>query len=178
MRARAVKRAARNWSKMKSGEASRPGQTSKVETRYLRVELDHETGAMVGQVIAGKYSGRNFDQMSLDELVDLLGECANSEDESAQILATYLDRQYPDDWRERAANAGTGSGGGGGGGGGGGAMAPDEALEILGLEPGATMDDIKSAHKRLMSKIHPDHGGSTYLAAKINQAKDLLLEIM
>ena len=54
-------------------------------------------------------------------------------------------------------------------------MSRDEALRILGLESGASPDEIKSAYHRLMAALHPDKGGSTYLAAKLNEAKDRLL---
>jgi hypothetical protein len=54
-------------------------------------------------------------------------------------------------------------------------MPQDEALAILGLKKGATSDDVKLAHKRLMKDFHPDLGGTDYLAAKINEAKDVLL---
>jgi DnaJ domain len=50
-----------------------------------------------------------------------------------------------------------------------------EALAILGLKEGATAEDVKQAHKRLMKDFHPDKGGTDYLASKINEAKDVLL---
>ncbi|HUR42475.1 MAG TPA: DnaJ domain-containing protein [Aestuariivirga sp.] len=55
-------------------------------------------------------------------------------------------------------------------------MTREEAYAVLGLRPGASLDDIRAAHRRLMKDFHPDKGGSDYLAVKINQAKDLLFQ--
>jgi uncharacterized membrane protein YgcG len=155
------------------------GQTSTVETMFVRMWLDHDSGAMSGQVLRGGFEGRMLDDLSLNELLILLDECRSGDQQSAVVLEAYLDRTQPDDWRNAGAGGGnTGSHAGGGSGGGrtsGGAMTREEAYEILGLRPGATAEEIKEAHKRLMLKMHPDQGGSTYLAAKINQAKDLLM---
>jgi hypothetical protein len=158
------------------------GQSSTIETMYLRMWLDHDTGRMSGEVLRGSFQGRLLDDLSLGDLLVLLDECQRGDSQSAAVLEAYLDRTQPDDWRNAGA-AGAGSGGAGGGSGAGsqggaprsGAMTREEAYEILGLQPGATTDEIKDAHRRLMLKVHPDQGGSTYLAAKINQAKDLLL---
>ncbi|MBT3359886.1 MAG: DnaJ domain-containing protein [Rhodospirillales bacterium] len=181
MRARAVHRAARNFSRMSGmmgGRGGGSGQTSEVETRFLKMTLDHDSGAMSGEVVEGPYSGRNLDDLAIAELVDLLNACVVHDAQSAQVLEAYMDRAHPD-WRERVQAAGAGAGTNGNAGGGGsagtGAMTRDEAFEVLGLEPGATDVEIKAAYHRLIGNLHPDHGGSTYLAAKINQAKDVLL---
>jgi hypothetical protein len=143
------------------------GQTSEVRTRFLRMVLDHDTGEMNGDVLNGRFAGHTLRNLSLADLLALLGECRGDE-ESVQVLTAYLDRYHGDTWRdqaevhERAAPKSSD-------------MTRDEAFEILGLPASANQTEIKAAHHRLMSKIHPDHGGSTYLAAKINQAKDLLL---
>ncbi len=55
-------------------------------------------------------------------------------------------------------------------------MTRDEAFEILGLKPDATRDDIIKAHRKLMARVHPDKGGSDYLASSINQARKILLD--
>jgi len=176
--------------RVKAAAGPSEGQTSTVETMFLRMWLDHDSGAMSGQVLRGGFQGRMLDDLSLSDLLTLLDECRAADQQSTVVLEAYLDRTQPDDWRGAGAGAGAGEergagtggsyqGGGRGGGAGartsGGAMTREEAYEVLGLKPGASTDEIKDAHKRLMLKMHPDQGGSTYLAAKINQAKDLLL---
>ena len=171
LRARAFARTAKNFSRMAGRTGAPAGQTSEIATRFLRVTLDHETGAISGEVIDGPHAGRRFDDLGLDDLIGLLGVCQTEDEQSAQVLTAYLDRIHPE-WRERAQSAGASAGNGFAGG----PMSQDEALRILGLEPGADAGAIKDAHRRLMAGLHPDHGGSTYLAAKLNEAKDRLLD--
>ena len=147
------------------------GQSSEVRTAFVRMELDHDSGEMSGEVLAGRFRGRTLASMSLPDLLALLDE-AETDPQSVQLLSAYLDRHHGEDWRE-CAGAGTGRGDTATQSG---TMSRAEAYEILGLEPGADAAAIKAAYHRLMSKMHPDRGGSTYLAAKINQAKDLLLD--
>ncbi|MDQ2104279.1 DnaJ domain-containing protein [Azospirillum isscasi] len=154
------------------------GQTSRIETLYLRMTLHHDTGAMAGEVLHGPWRGRTLESLTREQLAGLLADCRRDDPQSASVLETWLDRAHPD-WTAREETAGGGADGSGPGGGGGvqggGVMTREEAYDILGLSPGATPEQVKDAHRRLMMKVHPDHGGSTYLAAKINQAKDLLL---
>ena len=165
---------AKNFSRMAAGgKGSASGQTSQIETRFLRMFLDHDTGDMNGGVLEGRFAGRQLSDMSFDDLLALYGECAPLDGQSAQVLAAYFERNFPDDWQARAESAEARQAGGAGGGMN--AMTREEAHEVLGLDEGASSEEIKAAHHRLMSKIHPDHGGSTYLATKINQAKDFLL---
>ena len=161
------------------------GQKSDVETPYLRMTLDHDSGEMEGTVLQGRYAGARLDELSEPQLLDLLEECGLRDDEGRRLLEAYMDRILGADWRERAEtreeqeqSAGAGSGQGWGRKRAAGARTPmtrEEAYEILGLQPGAGSEEIKEAHRTLMRKLHPDHGGSNYLAAKINQAKELLL---
>jgi hypothetical protein len=150
------------------GGAPSLGQSSEVETEYLSMTLDHDSGMVSGRVLRGRFAGREFGDLGFEELMELLAECRQHDEQGARLVESYLDRVGPEDWRERTA--------GGAAGGGFGPMSSEEAYEILGLEPGATAEEIKDAHRRLMQKIHPDHGGSSYLAAKINRAKEILLE--
>ncbi len=157
-------RALRNMAKGFRGPS--PGQTSDIETRYLRMQLDHDTGELRGTVLEGQFQGRLLQELGLAQQIELLQECRVNDEQSAQILETYLDRIHGAAWRggEDGARAQSGAG-----------MTRDEAYEILGVTKGAKPDEIRDAHRRLMLKNHPDQGGSTYLAAKINQAKELLL---
>ena len=139
-----------------------------METRFLRMALDHATGQMTGEVLEGDYAGRALDSMSVNELVDLLKTCRAEDQPSAQVLETYINRIHPD-WRQATQDDGKGAGSGAG------PMTRARALEILGLGEGAGEQEIKDAHRRLISGLHPDRGGSTYLAAQINRAKDVLL---
>ena len=152
------------------GGQPRAGQTSRVRTASLEMTLDHDTGAMDGTVLAGSFAGRELSGMALEELLNLFRECSRNDGRAAQLLSAYLDQAHPE-WRERAGPGARGSEAPSDTG----PMTREEAYEILGLEPGADSSAIRTAHRTLMKKLHPDQGGSTYLAAKVNEAKDLLL---
>jgi len=149
------------------------GANSGVETRYLRMSLDHDTGTLDGLVLDGKFRGRRLSELSLEQLVELLGECRVNDPESATVIEAYLDRVHGPDWRTGEAGGDTGKSGKASPWST--AMSREEALEILGLTEGATADDVKRAHREMMMRHHPDQGGSNYFATKLNEAKDLLL---
>jgi hypothetical protein len=153
------------------GGQSSGGASSEVETATLRMQLDHRTGELEGEVLRGRFTGRHLASLGLSELLELLADCRREDPRSVALLETYLDRRAPD-WRSREA-----AGAGGERAAGAGAPGMDEATawRVLGLAPGASAAEIKAAHRRLMTRLHPDHGGSSYLAAQLNQAKDFLL---
>jgi hypothetical protein len=145
------------------------GQASHVRTAFLEMELDHDSGAMHGRVLAGSQQGASLDALDRTTLINLFGEI---DSDSRELLAAYLDRREPG-WREHAqgdAAAGSGRSAPRGG-----KMTEEEAYQILGIQPGASAQDITRAHRSLMKKLHPDQGGTTYLAARVNEAKDVLL---
>lgn len=159
-------------SRHKAAQGPSAGQTSEIETRFLRMCLHHDTGALSGEVREGRFQGRALDALELEQLLELLAQCRLEDAQSATVLATYLDRTFGDEWRERAEEAERETAGEEAAQG---PMTRAEACEILGLGPDAGRDEVLKAHRTLMQKLHPDRGGSNYLAAKINQAKDLLL---
>ena len=144
-----------------------PGQTSKVRSAMIEMELDHDTGKMRGRFTAGPHAGRELDSIDVPALAKLL---PGLDEESRALLLAYLDRRDAG-WTEHAEGdtaAGRGFAATG-------KMTDEEAYQILGLKPGAGAEDIARAHRSLMKKLHPDQGGSTYLAARVNEAKDTLL---
>lgn len=159
------------------------GQSSEVRTRFLQMSLDHDSGELDGRILEGRYEGQVLSQLDLAALLELLQDYGIADAQSAAVLEAYLDRTQPE-WRgsdetgETAGAADDGQASGGrqrGGPQASGGMTRSEALEILGLEEGAGAEAVRDAHRRLMQKLHPDHGGSNYLAAKLNEAKELLL---
>ena len=144
------------------------GARSRVRSAFIEMELEHDTGAMTGRVLAGRYQGVTLDSLDMPALTGMLAEI---DEESRALVVAYLDRRHAG-WREHAD---------------GGAaagqfhppssnkMTAEEAQQILGVAPGAPAEDISRAHRLLMKKLHPDQGGSTYLAARVNEAKDVLL---
>jgi hypothetical protein len=154
---------------LRRGAAGAPsGQSSSVDTAYLSVRLDHDSGTIDGRIKAGAFKGRRLGDLALPELMSLLEELRGADAESVSLLEAYLDRLHPE-WREAGRSAGPAARGG--------KMTREEALEVLGLASGASEAEIRDAHRRLMLKVHPDHGGSTYLAARLNEARDVLLRL-
>ena len=150
-----------------------PGQTSDVETRFLRMSLDHDSGDLDGIVLEGPHEGRRLSELKLENLLDLLASCRSEDPNSAAVLEAYLERAHGDSWRggDDSRDSGRATDGGGRQG-----MDLTEARQILDVKADATREEIIEAHRSLMQKMHPDRGGSTFLAAKINQAKTTLLD--
>lgn len=152
------------------------GQTSRVATTWIEVELNHDTGEMQGLVLQGKYASRTLASLSSTDLLAFYGVAGTADSETARLLEAYLDRRLGPEWRlkqqeqkasdrqQETSHRRPDS-----------SMSREEAYRVLGLQPGANEVEIRAAHKKLMMQNHPDRGGSDYLASKINEAKDVLL---
>jgi len=151
-----------------------PGQRSQVRTAWLHMTLDHESGEMDGEVLDGALTGRRLSSLDQAEFSALCAACRERERESLRLLLAWVRRAHPE-WAADDAEANGDDAGGGDTGGGSREMNAAEAREILGLDATARREEVIAAHRRLMARLHPDKGGSDYLASKINQARDLLL---
>ena len=151
-----------------AGTQRSAGQTSRVRSQFLDVTLDHDSGILTGQIVAGPHAGHSLDDFDLAQLAAMM---TGFDAESCALLESYLDRRFPA-WRQDAQGD---PAGGRSHTAPGDKMTNEEAYQILGLKPGASRDEIGRAHRGLMKKLHPDQGGSTYLAARVNEAKDTLL---
>jgi hypothetical protein len=149
------------------GAGAPRGRASTARSAMIEMRLDHLSGAMTGRVLAGGYAGRAVETLSRPELLSLRQELARDDPDGVNLLEAYLDRRFAG-WREADQGKRQARGGG--------AMSRRDALEVLGLAEGASAADIIRAHRTLMKKFHPDHGGSTALAARVNQAKDVLMQ--
>lgn len=161
-----ARKAARVFSR---GGAESSGQRSEVRTASLVMELEHDSGRMTGRVTRGRFAGQELADLDLPALLSLLAELARDDPESVPLLEAWLDRAHPA-WREAAPFAEEAPPGRSGG-----PMTRAEALAVLGLPEGATEEEIRRAHRRLMRAAHPDQGGSDWLAARLNEARDRLL---
>ena len=151
--------------------------TSRMRSAMIEMEYDHATQKLHGVVLAGEFEGRQLDQMSRVDCLSLHASALYHDGGGARLLEAYLDRRFPG-WR--AAGKGQRDPGGGRGADNirfAGAMTQEEAYQVLGLRHGAGRQDIVRAHRTLMKKWHPDHGGSTDVAARVNEAKDVLLRL-
>ena len=160
------------WPHYSGGRASRSrpkeGESTSVRTPWVEMELDHDSGAMRGTVLKGAHAGKKLDRLGRDALLEFYLEAGTADAETARLLEAYLDRTLGPDWRADAERQRSAAHSGS-------AMSRAEALKILGLQDGAIEEEIRAAHRRLMMQNHPDRGGSDYIAAKINEAKDVLL---
>jgi len=152
----------------------RSGAVSRVRSAMIEMELDRVTGAIRGVVLAGPEEGSSLDQLTREQLLTLYRRCVTNDPEGARLLEAYFDRRFPG-WRGAAQGQKDARRGGAGPQRRPASISEDEAYEILGLKKGAGADEIARAHRELMKKLHPDHGGTTELAARVNEAKDVLM---
>jgi hypothetical protein len=161
------------WLQQRGSAGSMGGQRSPIITKHLNVVADANTGRLYGTVLAGRFRSRRLTELSLDQLLEVREQCRRDDADATLLIEAYLDQVYGAAWRAKAEGGPFGGAGPANVTGPG--MTREEAYEVLGLRPGASDAEIREAHHRLMLKLHPDQGGSDYLARRINQAKDVLL---
>lgn len=161
---------------VKTGPFGRSGRgaVSRVRSAMIEMELDRATGAIRGVVLAGPEEGKTLDQLSREQLLTLYRRCVTNDPEGARLLEAYFDRRFAG-WRGAAQGQNDARRSGASARRRPTSISEDEAYEILGLKKGAGAGEIARAHRELMKKLHPDHGGTTDLAARVNEAKDVLM---
>ena len=163
----------RLWHRSRTRRTSDPSQRfSNVNTRFLKMYLDHDTGAMDGLVYDGQHKGKWLSKMSIDDVMTLLEEYRAKDPQSGTLIETWLDRMHGEQWRQQQKSQHSKT-----------AvfddsiaMTRDQAYHVLGLAHGASVDQIKEAYRRLMLRVHPDHGGTSFFAIQLNRARDVLLQ--
>lgn len=141
----------------------RGAQQSILQSRYLRLQLNTGRGRMTGEILQGPHAGAKLEQLPPEALDELLAFYRSEDPDSYRLLQGYLEQLGRGTHQQGSAPASAGD------------MSRREALEILGLDETASQADVQQAHKKLMQRLHPDRGGSNYLAAKVNQAKSVLI---
>jgi len=136
---------------------------SEVKTAILSMTLDHDSDRLQGDVISGPFAGQSLDGLDLEQLQTLMGYCHQQDKDSAKLLMSYLNHRFGSQWQTSPPPDGNGN------------LTEESAYAVLGLQRGASKAEVVQAHRKMMQKVHPDRGGSDYLAAQINQAKDILI---
>lgn len=154
-----------------ASQSSHSGNQSRVQSEILLMILDHDSGQLDGEILKGVFGGKQLSELDIAQLKEFYIFCRQEDPESEQLLSAYMQKRFGDAWQhsgpkyEDYASASSTE------------MSEREALEILGLQEGVGKDEIVKAHRKLMQKLHPDRGGSDYLAAKVNEAKQVLLNV-
>ncbi|MGD8326502.1 MAG: hypothetical protein PVF65_06275 [Sphingomonadales bacterium] len=151
------------------GHSSQKDRVSVVRSSHIKMTLNHENAQLNGKVLKGLFAGKKLSDMDQVQLLNKHEELMHEDQDGLRLLENYLDKAFPN-WRmsyrqNEQRNEANGPD----------KMDEAQALDILGLKAGAKKDEVRAAHKRLMKQLHPDSGGSTYLASKINEARDFLL---
>ena len=149
--------------------SSKTPSTSTVCSQIIEMTLYHDTGKVAGKILTGVYQGKQLDELKREDLLKLYEYCKQTDRDSTRLLDSYLvgrfgdNSQFTSDANGQVSENIMSE------------MTTDEALRILGLSETPSREDITEAYRKIMQKLHPDRGGNDYFAAKINQARDLLL---
>ncbi|PID42813.1 MAG: molecular chaperone DnaJ [Gammaproteobacteria bacterium] len=166
-----------------SGSTAGNANRSSVKTRLVQLELDHSIGKISGRVLTGALAGRDMDTLSMEEIISLFELAMARSPDSLPLIEAYCAGRFGPTWRQQfgfdhAAGAESSNGGKSSTGARGNSLSVNDALQILGLEKGATKKQVIAAHRKLIQKFHPDRGGSNYLAHMINEAKSVLIAFL